>query len=87
MAIGAAAADEPGRLFLALNGSGQGVYVGLAEDRYLVASEPYGVVEETARYVRLDGEHGGQVLALDAAPGRHARGDASARGTTARRSR
>ena len=67
VAIGAAAADEPGRLFLALSGSGQGVYVGLAEDRYLVASEPYGVVEETARYVRLDGEHGGQVLALDAA--------------------
>jgi glucosamine--fructose-6-phosphate aminotransferase (isomerizing) len=66
VAIGAAAADEPGRLFLALNGSGQGVYVGLAEDRFLVASEPYGVVEETSRYVRLDGEHGGQVLALDA---------------------
>jgi glucosamine--fructose-6-phosphate aminotransferase (isomerizing) len=66
VAIGAAAAAEPGRLLLALNGSGQGVYVGLAEDRYLVASEPYGVVEETARYVRLDGEHGGQVLALDA---------------------
>ena len=61
VAIGAAAADEPGRLLLALNGSGQGVYVGLAEDRYIVASEPYGVVEETARYVRLDGEHGGQV--------------------------
>ena len=67
VAIGAAAADEPGRLLFALNGSGQGVYVGLAEDRYLVASEPYGVVEETSRYVRLDGEHGGQVLALDAA--------------------
>ena len=47
VAIGAAAADEPGRLFLALNGSGQGVYVGLADDRYVVASEPYGVVEET----------------------------------------
>ena len=67
VAIGVAAADEPGRMFLALNGSGQGVYIGLAEDRYLVASEPYGVVEETTRYVRLDGEHGGQVVALDAA--------------------
>ena len=61
-----AAADEPGRLLLALNGSGQGVYIGLAEDRYLVASEPYGIVEETDRYVRLDGEHGGQIVALDA---------------------
>ena len=47
VAIGVAAADEPGRLLLALHGSGQGVYVGLAEDRYIVASEPYGVVEET----------------------------------------
>jgi len=66
VAIGAASADEPWRLLLALHGSGQGVYVGLAEDRYVVASEPYGVVEETSRYVRLDGEHGGQILALDA---------------------
>ncbi|CAN5816938.1 hypothetical protein BH18ACT2_BH18ACT2_07850 [soil metagenome] len=66
VAIGASAADEPGRLMLALHGSGQGVYVGLADDRYVVASEPYGVVEETDRYVRLDGEHGGQVIALDA---------------------
>ena len=65
VAVGVAAADDPGRLLLALNGSGQGVYIGLAEDRYLVASEPYGVVEETDRYVRLDGEHGGQVVALD----------------------
>ena len=66
VAIGAQAADQPGRLMLALQGSGQGVYVGLADDRYLVASEPYGVVEETDRFVRLDGEHGGQVIALDA---------------------
>ncbi|MGH9271006.1 MAG: SIS domain-containing protein, partial [Ilumatobacteraceae bacterium] len=66
VAVGAQAADQPGRLMLALHGSGQGVYVGLADDRYLVASEPYGVVEETDRFVRLDGEHGGQVIALDA---------------------
>ena len=37
-------------------GSGQALYVGLAEDAYIVASEPYGVVEETAHYVRMDGE-------------------------------
>ena len=74
VAIGVAAADEPGRLFLALNGSGQGVYIGLADDRYVVASEPYGVVEETDRYVRLDGEHGGQIVALDAAVAGTARG-------------
>ena len=32
------------------------LYIGLAEDAYIVASEPYGVVEETSRYVRMDGE-------------------------------
>jgi glucosamine--fructose-6-phosphate aminotransferase (isomerizing) len=67
VAIGVAAADEPQRLLFALHGSGQGVYVGLAEDRFVVASEPYGVVEETDRYIRLDGEHGGQIVALDGA--------------------
>ncbi len=66
VAVGIASADDPDRLCFALNGSGQGVYVGLAEDRFVVASEPYGVVEETDRYVRLDGEHGGQLVCLDA---------------------
>jgi glucosamine--fructose-6-phosphate aminotransferase (isomerizing) len=41
---------------LALRGSGQALYVGLAEDCFVVASEPYGLVEETSRYLRLDGE-------------------------------
>ena len=66
VAIGAAAASAPGTVLLALRGSGQGVYIGLAEDCYIVASEPYGIVEETARFVRLDGESGGQLVALDA---------------------
>ena len=56
VAIGAASADEPQRVLLALRGSGQALYVGLADDCYIVASEPYGVVEETSRFVRLDGE-------------------------------
>ncbi len=56
VAIGAATAAAPGDLFLALRGSGQALYVGLAEDAFVVASEPYGLVEETARYLRLDGE-------------------------------
>jgi glutamine---fructose-6-phosphate transaminase (isomerizing) len=67
VAIGAASAARPGTLLLALRGSGQGLYVGIAEDRYIVASEPYGVVEETDRYLRLDGEHGGEIVVLDAA--------------------
>ena len=56
VAIGAATTSAPDRLFLALRGSGQALYVGLAEDAFIVASEPYGVVEETSSYLRMDGE-------------------------------
>ena len=56
VAIAASTAAAPQRLQLALRGSGQALYIGLAEDAYIVASEPYGVVEETSRYVRMDGE-------------------------------
>ena len=56
VAIGACTAAAPDKLQLALRGSGQALYVGLAEDAFIVASEPYGVVEETAAYVRMDGE-------------------------------
>lgn len=65
VAIGAIAADRPRHLMLALRGSGQGVYVGITDDGYIVASEPYGVVEETDRYMRLDGEAGGEILVVD----------------------
>jgi glucosamine--fructose-6-phosphate aminotransferase (isomerizing) len=56
VAIGASAASHPDQLLLALRGSGQGMYVGLADGCYVVASEPYGVVELTDTYLRLDGE-------------------------------
>jgi glucosamine--fructose-6-phosphate aminotransferase (isomerizing) len=56
VAIAAATGSGPQRLQLALRGSGQALYVGLADDAYVVASEPYGLVEETATYLRLDGE-------------------------------
>jgi glucosamine--fructose-6-phosphate aminotransferase (isomerizing) len=71
VAIAAHAAHDPGNLLLALRGSGQGLYVGLAEDAFVVASEPYGLVEETSRYVRMDGEvrgpggTEGQIIVLD----------------------
>jgi len=65
VAIGVASAESPSQLFLALRGSGQGLYIGLADDCYIVASEPYGVVEETAHYVRMDGEQGGEIVILD----------------------
>src|SRR5437879_13913182 len=61
---------------LALRGSGQALNVGLAEDTFVVASEPYGLVEETATYLRMDGETAadpqrpgatrGQIVTLDA---------------------
>ena len=71
VAIAAAAADAPNHVQLALRGSGQALYVGLGDDLFIVASEPYGVVEETDRFVRVDGETAspsgsrGQVFVLD----------------------
>ncbi len=56
VAIGLSSEEAPNDLLLALRGSGQSIYVGLAEDSYIVASEPYGVVEETSEYIRMDGE-------------------------------
>ncbi|HEV8627069.1 MAG TPA: SIS domain-containing protein, partial [Acidimicrobiia bacterium] len=65
VAIAASAAADPGGLLLALRGSGQALYIGLADDAFVVASEPYGVVEETPRYLRMDGEAtSGQVVVL-----------------------
>ncbi len=56
VAVAASVASRPDELLLALRGSGQALYVGLADDRFIVASEPYGVVEETSSYLRMDGE-------------------------------
>ena len=73
VAIGAQAAGSPDSVYLALRGSGQALYVGLADDLFIVASEPYGVVEETPHYLRVDGEtpsptgSRGQVFVLDGA--------------------
>ena len=75
VAIAAHAASAPRRLLLAQRGSGQALYVGMAEDTFVVASEPYGVVEECEHYLRLDGETmlepgnpatQGQVVVIDA---------------------
>ena len=76
MGIAAQTAAAPGRLLLSLRGSGQALYVGMVEDSYVVASEPYGLVEETPTYLRMDGETPadperaaatrGQVVVLDA---------------------
>ncbi|MBT9582470.1 SIS domain-containing protein [bacterium] len=66
---------EPGRIYLALRGSGQALFVGLCRYGYVFASELYGVVEQTQRFFRMDGttervpgkpESAGQVLILEA---------------------
>jgi len=73
VAIAAHTAGRPDQLLLALRGSGQALYVGVAEDAYVVASEPYGLVEVTSTYLRMDGEvqspsgTRGQMVVLDGA--------------------
>src|SRR5262249_46045952 len=76
MGIAAQVAADPRRLLLSLRGSGQALYVGLIEDGFVVASEPYGLVAETSLFLRMDGETPanperaaatrGQVVMLDA---------------------
>ncbi len=65
---------EPGKIYLALKGSGQALFVGLREDQYLFASELYGIVEGTSRFIKMDGERprepgspetAGQIFVLD----------------------
>ena len=46
----------PGKFFLAQKGSGQAVFVGLAEDHYMPASEVYGFIEETSHFLKMNGE-------------------------------
>ena len=79
MAIASHNADQPHKLSLALRGSGQAIYVGIADNSYVVASEPYGVVEDASQWIRMDGEKpadlqnpissAGQIIQLDATNG------------------
>ena len=69
-AIVALSSDNPASLLLARRGSGQALYVGLAPDAYVVASEPYGLVEQAVDYLRVDGADcagDGEVVRLQAA--------------------
>jgi glutamine---fructose-6-phosphate transaminase (isomerizing) len=68
----------PGKLFLAQRGSGQAIFIGLAPDHYISTSEVYGFVEETNRFIKLNGEkivegkYGptqGQIFILDSGGG------------------
>ncbi len=46
----------PGKIFLAQRGSGQTLFIGLGKEHYTTASEVYGLVEETSRYIKMEGE-------------------------------
>ena len=70
VAIATVSVTEPDRVMLALKGSGQGMCIGLAEDAFIVASEPYGTVEETTALVRMDGERGEIIELRSAEAGR-----------------
>lgn len=52
----------PGKIFLAHKGSGQDVFVGLTPNAYMASAEPYGFIEETSAYIKMDNEKapGGQ---------------------------
>ena len=75
VAIGAAAADDPERIFLALRGSGQGAVRRprrrLLHRRQRAVRRRRG--DRSRVTSRLDGEHGGQVVVLDGRRGRRAR--------------
>ncbi|HLA27283.1 MAG TPA: SIS domain-containing protein [Syntrophales bacterium] len=65
---------EPDKVFLALRGSGQSLYVGIAPDQYIFSSELYGIVEVTPFFLKMAGEgipeapspeSAGQICVLD----------------------
>jgi len=55
-AIAMHTAIAPGKIFLAQRGSGQTLFIGLGKEHYVTASEIYGLVEETSRYIKMEGE-------------------------------
>ena len=56
---------EPGKMFLAIKGSGQAIYVGVNADQYMFSSELYGLVEVMPRFCKMNSEDGGQIFILD----------------------
>ncbi len=75
-AIAVATNLEPGKLFLALRGSGQAIYIGICPDQFVFSSELYGLVEATPNFIKMDGEEEavlgstnsrGQIFILDQA--------------------
>ena len=68
--------DHPDQIWLGIGGSGQSLYIGIHPQATFVASELYGLVEGSHRFVKLDGEREreagnaasrGQMIELDRA--------------------
>lgn len=60
----------PDKMFLALKGSGQSIYVGVSADQYMFSSELYGLVEVMPHFLKMSGETAsgsvaGQIFILD----------------------
>lgn len=51
---------DPDALLLGVRGSGQSLYVGFSSSGWLVASEPYGLIGDTERYLGIDGTPGAE---------------------------
>ncbi len=47
---------EPDKVFLALRGSGQALYIGLSDEQFIYSSELYGLIEVTSRFIKMNGE-------------------------------
>lgn len=74
MAITMHSSLEPEKIYLALRGSGQALFIGLINRGYVFASELYGVVEESSRFIKIEGDRErvpgdpstqGQIFVLD----------------------
>ena len=64
---------ESGKIFAALKGSGQSIYVGISKDQYMLSSELYGLIEVMPDFIKMNGEadatskstEAGQIFILD----------------------
>ncbi|MBW1649557.1 MAG: SIS domain-containing protein [Deltaproteobacteria bacterium] len=68
----------PGKIFLAQKGSGQALFIGIADEHYIPASEVYGFVEDTRYFIKINCEQSqkiknkeieGQIFILDSDKG------------------
>ena len=61
----------PNKIFLAQRGSGQTIFVGISNRNYVIASEIYGIIEETSSYIKINTKNPnkGEVFILNAKKG------------------